>query len=312
MAQQPPFPAPPAPAPVPAEPAPARRSRGMLFVALGVVVALVAGATVFLLTRGDGGQALHLGFAKGQTFRYRLTAHDIGSREEPSTKYDVLTTATFTLTIERVDADGVAMARATVQRLTVAPAGQESSVLDPPQDQTVRITPDGRLLDPLFLLADPEGHFFSVADQFTPLLSTGNANIGDSWTVGARQAMSIGDGGTTFDGTSRLSGFELVDGRRAAVVDGDFTETFAFQVDAVRLSELGGGTASQRPDAGSTLTWDGSENARLTSWLDADRGVVLRSSLRARYELTTSASGPDATTTHSTGAFNQEVELLAS
>ena len=53
------------------------------------------------------------------------------------------------------------------------------------------------------------------------------------------------------------------------------------------------------------------EDATLTSWLDPARGIVLRSSLRARYELTTSGSTDEAAT-HSKGAFNQDVELLES
>src|SRR5438128_5788858 len=80
MPEPPDLPAPPPPAPGPEfvhNPVPARRPRGRVLTAVGVAVAVLAGALVVLFTRGGPGGgpdvALALAYRKGAVYGFRMS-----------------------------------------------------------------------------------------------------------------------------------------------------------------------------------------------------------------------------------------------
>jgi hypothetical protein len=256
----------------------------------------VAGGGAFALLRSGPKTTLRLTFAAGRTLRYQVNSHDHGTGEAAGSQYDTKTEAPLAVAVGSVDPGGTATTTATVGPVTVRPSELEPSTIDALGPQRVRFAANGRQLDGILVVADPDGRFFSLMDPVLPFLPRDGVAPGDSWTVDARQHLAVGTGGTTFSGTATLARID----QGVAVVTADLTETWDLRAISAQVSSLAGGSAG----GSGSVAWTGTEHLHMTSRLDLSSGVVLDSTVAGRYDLTISPAGGDRPL-HNRGSFTQ-------
>ena len=169
--------------------------------ALLLVVALAAGAVVFLFGRGSGGGvALAMSFHQGASWRYRMhMSLDLtvaaGGQSFPM-KADL--TAGVQMKVASIDAVGVATLKLHLSNVVATVNGRHSRL--PPtavRGQTLRVAPDGHVLSAT-LPGVPAADTFNLvpgSDQVTPLLPDGPVQPGDSWSRDISVPAPFGAGG---------------------------------------------------------------------------------------------------------------------
>jgi hypothetical protein len=309
-------PLPPPPPVPPATPPPAitdgpsppgeRRRAPVVWIALVVVLVLVGGAVAFLLTRGGGGTDLTYSLRPGSSTQYRVTVIDSGTNTDADTQYSVTTETTLGFDVRSVGEDGTATVVAKAGDATITGDDHVPTHLDALGDQTTRITDDGRMLDSVLLVADPEGTFFGLLDPLFPIVSTEGVSPGDTWNVEATQAMTLGSGTTTLTGTATLTKFDTVGGAEVAVITSHLTEAWDLDGNAADVAELAGGSSTST----GSVRWRGTEEIEMTSEVDTATSEVVRSTLTGNYDIaiTNLTGDTPGQPVHNTGTFEQKAE----
>ena len=258
----------------------AHRARGPIALTL-VVFVIVASGGYWLLNRpSGGGTALALSFAPGQTERYRIDMSFSGSMDAAgrSTPFSMQVAETFSWKVASVDA-GVATVEMTVEQISGNVNGQPTAPA-PSAPVTLRIASDGRILTGGGFggidATDPIGAVFDGTDQFVPLLPDHPVSPGDTWTKAYDQVLPFDMGRLHFSSTSHLLRYEPVDGVRAAVVTSRATLPMDMAIDLRKVLESLGQDADLPEGVNPSMTFGGGMDMRLTSWLDAAHGRVVR------------------------------------
>lgn len=314
----------------PAEPP--RRSRGLAFGAIGLVLILVAGFLVWQFSRSDSGNSaaasISLAFKQGDTSRYSMHMTMDGALDDGSTglgqqpvTLDV--TQTVSWNVATVDADGTATVEVTVEDMSGTVNGQPVPSTGAGVVTRIRVAPDGRILSAGNLAfsstAESGGASFPGMGQITPLLPDHPVAPGDSWQKSFEQDFPFGDGQIRFTSQSTFDRYEDVNGTKAAVITSNISVPLDFTVDFGKLlaavggaSEAGGEGAAQLKRA--TITYGGNGRFTITSWLDLANKDVLKSSTDGNFDMTMEFSGlpntPPGGRFAFKGKFTQDITRL--
>ena len=263
---------------------------GRTLVAVGVVVALVAGALVFWYARsGGGGVALALDMTKGQSMGYAMTLSMNGtlSVEGQTQQIDARVSGHIAWKVASVDADGTATVELHLTKLA-ARSGSKSVKLKA-TTVTVKVSRDGRLLSgtDLSVLGRTQSGL-PGGSQFMPILPDHPVKPGDSWSQGYQQSSDLGYGPIDIQATGTLIRFETDGGHRVAVVQ--TTENIPVHL-TVKMSEVAKAMNLPNVPASAKVTYSGSVNVQTYSWLDTSTSQLLKSSSDAKFNLTMVFSG---------------------
>lgn len=280
----------------PAEPAAPRRPAGRIALALGVAVALVAGALAFVFTRG-GGEALAMQFREGDSYRYRLSLAfdgtvEVGTDVEP---FQFEMEETFSMVVESVDQDGIATLHMTIEDLSASVGGDSVSAPTDDLDFRLKIAPDGRILESGglgFATGPNTGPGFPGVDQFTPLLPEGPVSPGDTWASDFEQSVPFFDKPFRFEGESELLRYESVAGVDTAVIRSRLTIPLDFSLNLREVLGAIGEDDSDLPEGTDPVfVYGGNVELVQTNWFDPEQGEVVESSSDAAIDMTLRIEG---------------------
>ncbi len=244
---------PPPPTIVFGTPKPPRRRPAVVAGGIALVLALVAGATVFVLARGNTSaeaQPLALAFTEGQSQSYA-----IGMTMDGQVSSDLIGDMPMQMamdevvswTVTSVDRDGVATIEMSVDQMSGSMNGTQipSPAVEMPPIE-IRIAPDGRVLSAGgFALGaeQTQGFGFPGMGQLTPILPDDGVAVapGDSWDKHFSQEFPYGDGAIEYTATSTYDRNETVNGRDAAVIVTNMTVPMDFTMDFKDLLDAAGG-----------------------------------------------------------------------
>jgi len=326
---------PPPPEPDRSPPAPRRRRTGPIAIAIGVVVALVAGATVLALTQRGSAEAqpLALSFTEGQeqTYEIHLTMDgQISSALIGDQPFSMDMTQVVNWNVVTVDEDGTATIEVAVSEMSGSINGDEIPSTPTPPVEIV-IAPDGRVvsaggfdLGALGGAGQTQGTGLPGMGQLTPILPDGGEAVapGDSWEKNFSQELPFESGTIEYTASSTYDRNETVNGREAAVIVTDFAVPFDLSIDFADViegvgSELSGltgpGAAEELSDA--SIAIGGRATTTQTSYVDLQAEELLRTNSRGRFEMSMRLSGiPELGATGPvefdfSGTFTQELEL---
>ena len=288
----------------PPEPASPHR-RWRVAVVIGLVVALTAGG--LLLTRPQGPDvALALGFEEGATYRYRVTMSIDGTVDTPLAELPMVGELSETVAYEVVELapDGAATIDVSVEDVSGSFSGRP---IPPATDVEMRmvIGPDGELREvdgepvPEALgqgWADPSGSGGLPGMQSFPLLPDGPVGPGDEWVKDVEQPLPFGEGLVSVHSENEFVRYEDVGPIRTAVIESAITSPIDWTIDLAELAELGaqvddGGGLTDLEGLPSTISYRGEVAQDQTTWLDPDRGEIVRSELAGEFDITTRARG---------------------
>ena len=162
---------------------------------IGVIALLLAGVLGFVLF-GPSASAANLKyvFSKGETHRYRLdVTFDMraGGLAFGGESFKGRMEMTLSQATIAVADDGVATIRYAIEKARVSESGQGLSVPIPPTELTVKMAPDGRIVDlqgsGLLELGsdDPISELSGMfgPESFGPILPDHRVDPGESWTI---------------------------------------------------------------------------------------------------------------------------------
>jgi hypothetical protein len=286
--------------------APRRGRPWRVAVVVGLAAALTAGGIV-LLTRPRGPDvALALGFEEGTTYRYRMTMSFDGTVDSALAELPMTGEIEQTIAYDVVEVadDGAATIDVRIEDASGVLSGQP---VPPTGDQEVRmvVEADGSLREvdgepvPDALqggFADPSGTGGLPGMQSFPLLPDEPVGPGDEWVKDLEQPLPFGQGAIRVHSENEFVDYEDVDGTRTAVIDSAVTSPIDWTIDLAELAELG-----DRLDQGSgiadveglptSISYLGEVVQDQTTWLDVERGEIVRSELAGEFDITTRAEG---------------------
>ena len=321
---------PPPPMEPPAPPAPRRRP-GMVVGAIVLVLALVAGATVFALTRGEGSaaaQPLALAFTEGDSTSYAIHMTMDGTVSSDllgdlPMKMDMSEVVTWKVT--NVDQDGVATVQVTIDEMSGSVDGTSipSTATDLPPIE-IKIAPDGRILSAAgFALGGAEqtqGFGFPGMGQLTPILPDGGEAVapGDTWSKHFSQDFPFGHGTIEYTAESTYDRNETVNGRDAAVIVTHMTVPMDFTVEMKDLLDAASGSGFDASGltgadalANASIGYRGTGTITQTSYVDLAAKELLKSDSSGDFDISMNIAGIpgfDGAITFN-GTFTQSLEV---
>jgi hypothetical protein len=296
---------------------------------IALILALVAGATVFVLAQGGSSaeaQPLALSFTEGQSQSYA-----IGMTMDGQVSSDLLGDMPMQMDLDEVvtwkvtavDQDGVATIEMSVDQMSGSMNGMlipsTASELPPVE---IQIAPDGRILSAGgFALGaeQTQGFGFPGMGQLTPILPDEGATVapGDTWDKHFSQDFPFGDGAIEYTATSTYDRNETVNGRDAAVIVTQMTVPMDFTMDFKDLLDAAGGDLGAAGATGidaiadASIAYSGTGTFRQTSFVDLAAKELLRSESSGDFDITMQISGMPGFEggIAFTGTFTQRVEV---
>lgn len=287
--------------PRPVGPISERRGWARAALAVGVTVAVLASAVVFVLARGEqhaSGTTLALSFKPGQVYRFHLVNRITGTFSSDAAglnaPIDVGVDETVAFRVISVDRDGITTARVKIEDAT-ATANGASSPGPAGKELEMRIARDGRILQSggvAFGSEEGAGAAFPGTDQFMPILPDGKVAPGDSWSKSFTVRFPLGDGAIRYETENTLQRYEPLNGVRAAVIQSDIKIPLKLTIDPRTFFVAAGTDESEiPPDFHGTLRYDGRMESVQTAWYDAVGRQTLKSSARGTVDLRMSFEG---------------------
>jgi hypothetical protein len=277
---------------------------------IALVLVLIAGATVFALSRGEGSaaaQPLALSFTEGDSTSYAIHMTMDGTLSSDllgdlPMKMEIGEVVTWKVT--SVDQDGVATIQVTIDEMTGSVDGTAipSTSTDLPPIE-IQIAPDGRILSAAgFALGGAEqtqGIGFPGMGQLTPILPDDGQAVapGDTWTKHFSQDFPFGQGTIEYTAESRYDRNETVNGQEAAVivthmsVPMDFTVEMKDLLDAAG-SDLGAsGLSGADALANASIGYQGTGTITQTSFVDLAAKELLKSESSGDFDISMTIAG---------------------
>ncbi len=280
--------APGAPPPLPSDPslpvgAPKTGRRPLV---MALVFGVLVVAVLAFLAFGPAASAANLKYAfqNGETHRYGLAmTFDVnagslafGGEALKGSMEMVLSQKTTA-----VDEDGVATIQYVVEKIRVVEGKRTVDVPAPPTPLTVRMAPDGRVLEAkgsgLLELgeADPVSDLAGMfgPEAFGPILPHRKVDPGESWDINLDMANPFGET-IRYRGDATLVRREVIGGQDAAVIRSATNTPFNFRVSFADLADFVGTDApSELRDA--AMTFNGYFTTDLTQSLATKSGFLL-------------------------------------
>jgi hypothetical protein len=322
----------PLPAPPPAhEPEAPTRRRGMIALAVAVVLVVLAGLVAFAITRSDTAEAqpLALSFTQGQERTYDVHQTMDANISSPLFGDEALSMDVSQVVgwkVVSVDDDGTATIEVSVSDMSGTVNGTEvPSTPAPPIE--IRIAADGRVLSAggfsLGGAAETQGFGFPGMGQLTPILpDDGDAvSVGDTWDKEFSQDFPFGEGTIDFSARSTYVRNETVNGREAAVVATQMTVPIDATLDLAELLDALGpeitgatGAAGLEQLGDGSIAYVGGGTFTQTSFVDLDARELLKTQSRGRFDISMTFEGIPGLAEGSVelnfaGSFTQGLEL---
>ncbi len=258
---------------------------GRALVAVGVVVALLAGVLFFWFSRSSGGGvALALDMSKGQSTGYAMSMEMKGALliGGKSRQFDARVDGHVGWTVASVDADGTATVEMHLAKLRT----RSGSTTYRPHATTitVKVSRDGRLLSGTDLAVFGRSQSgLPGASQFMPILPDHTVKPGDSWSEGYQQTSDLGYAPINIQATGTLVRFETDGGHRVAVVQ--TTENIPVHM-TVKLADVAKAMNLPPSPPGAEIAYSGNVNVQSYAWLDTATSQLRRSSTDATFDMT--------------------------
>ncbi|MEX1046631.1 MAG: hypothetical protein WD757_04480 [Actinomycetota bacterium] len=259
------------------------RNRIIIAIVLVLVLAVVA---FFLFSGGSKGQALALEFQQGKTYNYRISMTmnaQIKGALLPADQGSVTIRMGADASIEviSVDAEGAATVKVSIENVSFQtnPPIPDTGEVPESLEQTIRIGPDGKILDGGFGLSSVGGTGASVPgwdSSFFPVLPEGVAAPGDSWTETLSTPFI---GGETIETETRntLLNFEQGESGQVAVISSSTSLPLDVSVTLEEVAKA----ANQPPesygvpaDLDVSIVYQGEMDGKTTSWLNMTAGSL--------------------------------------
>jgi hypothetical protein len=265
------------------------RPRGKILVAVGLVLLLAVGAFAYLsLNRSTGGSALAMSFPPGQSFTYGLHMNmtgtlKIGAQSSPFTGN---VSETLSWKVLSVGAHGVATVELKASGVSGSFNGQQVKSGTEFTTQ-IQVAPDGRVLVGGELTSSTSGSGFDVlgTDQFTPILPDHPVKPGDSWDKSFDQTLPFGGSQLRYTAHNTLDRYENVDGVKTAVIHSAMTIPLDISIDLRKLLETYGQGGSIPKALNPSIQYGGSVTVDETSWLDPQKGSLVKTLLDGRFDM---------------------------
>jgi hypothetical protein len=303
--------------------------KGRRPIALAMVVFLVAGVgAYFFLSRRSaaGGEAFALALSRNSTYSYDVNLGMNGTMtvQGQQMPFNMQLDQALSWRVESTDADGTAHVAVTVQTDSARFNGQPAPAI-PTESMQIRVAKDGRILSAGgfeiggFSSNSELGSLVPGSDQFMPLLPDHPVKVGESWTKRFDQELPFDMGRLRYDVDSTLLRYEVVDGKRTAVLFSRLSLPLDMTIDLRKVLEASGNSAGQLPDGiNPRMKFGGSVTMRQTAWFDRARGELERSSVNANFDMSIDFEGlpqqanPPAGAMRFTGTMNVQVQRLNS
>ncbi len=183
-------------------------------------------------------------------------------------------------TTTAVDKDGVATIRYAVEKIRVTEGRSTVNVPIPDTALTVKMAPDGRILeaDGSGLLelgsADPVSNLTGMIgpESFGPLLPDRKVDPGQSWEISQDMANPFGDT-IRYRGVGRLIERTEVNGQEVAVIKTDTNTPFNFDISLAELAEVVGESAPSELRS-AKMSFNGFFTTNLTQSLATKSGFL--------------------------------------
>lgn len=288
--------------------APRRGRRRARVAMVGALAILLTAGGSFLMTRPRGPDvALAFDFREGTTYRYRMSMSVDGTVEAPLVEMPMVGELSETVAyhVVSVEPDGTATIDVSVEDVEGAFAGQpvpETTDLE----VRMRVAPDGGLLEvdgtpvPAAMQqawSDPTGSGGLPGMQSFPLLPDRPVGPGDEWVKDIDQPLPFGQGSVRLHSENEFVRYEDVGEIRAAVIESDISSPIDWTIDLTEFADFAdrvGGervTAEEFKGLPTSISYEGEVEQEQTTWLDPNRGEVLRSELTGEFDVTTRAEG---------------------
>lgn len=321
----------PAPPPMPEPVAPPTRHRGMIALAVAVVLVVVAGLVAFAITRSDSAEAqpLALSFTQGEERTYDVHQTIDANISSPLFGDEPLSmdvTQVIGWKVVSVDEAGTATIEVTVSDMSGTVNGTEVPST-PGTPIEIRIAADGRVLSAGGLslggAGQTRGFGFPGMGQLTPILpDEGHAvSVGDTWDKEFSQDFPFGEGTIDYSATSTYVRNETVNGREAAVIETRMTVPIDATLDLAELiNALGpeitgatGGAGLEQLGDGS-IAYVGRGTFDQTSFVDLEARELLKTQSGGRFDISMTLEGipglPEGSVEMTfAGSFSQGLEL---
>jgi hypothetical protein len=298
-------------------------------IALALVVVLVAavGGYLFLNRRlSSGGTAFALALSRDTNYTYDVHIRMKGtiSAQGDQLPFNMQMDQTVSWKVESTDSEGTATVAVTMQTHSAQFIGQPAPAI-PTQTTRIRVAKDGRILSAGFEISglgsnSDLGSLVPGSDQFMPLLPDHPVEVGDTWTKSFDQDLPFGMGRLRYDVESSLLRYEMVDGKRFAVLFSRLSLPMDMSIDLRKVLTVSGNSMGQLLPGGSNpkMKVGGSMSMQQTAWFDQARGELDRTSADANFDMTIDfedfpqQSNPPTGTIHFTGTMNLQVQRLPS
>ena len=278
--------------------------RGRVPVSAGIGLSLALAVLVFAIAtvvRWTGpAVALSYRWVAGDEMRNRLTT-DMSISTRPAVleeDVEIRTEATTLARVVEVDAAGNATLDITTEDVRVVdssvPVPDEQFEKVVAQPHTVKLSPEGRILESSFPWLGPQGVDQKGFNQ-GPLLPDHPVGPGDEWEVDYLQETGIGDGGFDLHATNRFLRYDEVNGIETVVISSDISGPIDFTVDPSEIAASaipeGDPLQPQDPEALPTLHYTGEMTAEAKSWIDPLTGDMLRNEMEASISISYTVPG---------------------
>ena len=265
------------------------RPRGKVLVAIGLVIALAAGAFVYLsMGRSPGTTALAFSLSPGSTRRYSLHLKMDGKLtvQKRTLPFTMDMDETFSWKVESVDSQGVATVDMKVEKISGTVAGQPIPSTGSLTTK-IKIAKDGRILT-AGQLAPAGGSSFSQlpgSDQLTPLLPANPVKPGETWAKSFSQAFPLGSGSINYTTVNKFERNETVGGVNTVVIHTSMTAPLNIVMDFRKVLALSGLDRQLPRNVHPTITYGGRVTSNQTSWFDPKAGHMVKGSGLGRFDL---------------------------
>jgi len=302
------------------------KARRPIALGLVVVLAAAAGAYFFLNRRSSsGGASFALALSRDATYGYAVHLGMRGtiSAQGQQMPFNMQMDQSISWRVLSTDSDGTATIAVSVNTTSAQFNGQPAPTI-PGQTTRIRVAKDGRILSAGFEISgfgsnSDLGSLVPGSDQFMPLLPDHPVDVGDDWTKKFDQQLPFGMGRLRYKAQSSLLRYEVVDGKRMAVIFSTLSLPLDMSIDLKKVMAASGNSSGQLSLSGGSnpkMKFGGSMSMQQTAWFDQDRGELYRTSGNATFDMAIEfkdfpqQAGAPSGPLHFRGSMNLQVQRL--
>lgn len=275
--------------------------RSPVYVAGGLVLALIVGATGYLLLRphqeeptGPVPVALVLALNEGQHLTYRLDASLLGTTTAGlrSTTEEQRLRQTLEWEVASQDASGLADVEIRTADGRFRMGGR--SFRQDPLLLRIQITPDGRILTGANLgitTGEVGGPGVPGMDQFLPVLPDRPVVPGDTWSTYFEQSFRFAPDVLPYSVEGRFLRYGDLGGTRTVIVENTTTLPIDLRLNLRKLAAASGLSADLPAGVNPSFVFSGHADLHQTGWFDPSTGSFLKATSTEEFVMTLRVKG---------------------